>query len=176
MPVRSIVLYPDPVLLSPTREVLAVDDHVRSLVRDLTDTMQAAPGIGLAANQIGEPIRVCVVDPSAGETDGELRVFINPSIQLQEGIQTDEEGCLSFPGVTLEVDRADRIRVRALDAAGVPFVLAADGLLARVILHEIEHLDGQTFLRNVSALRREMVKRDIRKRIKNGDWVTTADR
>jgi peptide deformylase len=174
--VRPVVLYPEPVLLSPTREVETVDEQTRELIRDLTETMYAAPGIGLAANQVGEPLRICVVDPTAGESPGQLRVFVNPRIVHEEGAQTDEEGCLSFPDITLQVERAYRVRVQALDADGRPFELDAEDLLARVIQHEIEHLDGQTFLRNVSALKREMVKREIKKRMKNGDWVTAAAR
>lgn len=176
MAVRPVVLYPDPVLLAPTQEVEGVDARVRELIQDLTETMYAAPGIGLAANQIGVPSRVCVVDPSAGEAPGQLRVFVNPRIVHEEGSQSDEEGCLSFPDITLQVERAFRVRVQAQDAEGRPFELEAEELLARVIQHEIEHLDGQTFLRNVSALKREMVKRDIRKRMKNGDWVTASTR
>lgn len=176
MAVRSIVLYPDPVLLSPTRPVGAVDDAVRSLVQDLIDTMYAAPGIGLAANQIGEPWRICVLDPSGGEEPDALRVLINPVVLEAEGSQVGEEGCLSFPDITLDVDRPYRARVQALDREGRSFVLEGEELLARVMLHEIEHLDGQVFLQNVSPLRRELVKREIRKRIKAGEWVPLAVR
>jgi peptide deformylase len=133
--------------------------------------MYAAPGIGLAANQVREGLRVCVVDLSVGETAGELRVLVNPHIVSVEGSQVDEEGCLSFPDVTLEVERALRATVEALDAEGRPFTLTGEGLLARAVLHEIEHLEGQTFLRNVSPLKRQLVTRQIRKRMKAGDWV-----
>ena len=171
MAVRPIVLYPDPVLLRPTRPVDVVDASVRDLIRDLIDTMHAAPGIGLAANQVGESLRVCVVDLSVGETPGDLNVFVNPRVVAVEGAQVDEEGCLSFPDVTLEVERAARATVEALDAEGRPITVSAEGLLARAMLHEIEHLDGQTFLRNVSPLKRQLVTRQIRKRMKAGDWV-----
>jgi peptide deformylase len=175
--VRPIVLYPDPVLLHPTRPVAAVDDDVRALVRDLVDTMYAAPGIGLAANQIGVPLRVCVVDLSVGETPGELRVFVNPRIVDLQGAEVGEEGCLSFPDVTLEVERGLRATVEALDEEGRPFTLTGEGLLARAMQHEVEHLEGQTFLRNVSPLKRQIVTRQIRKRMKAGDWVpVTAGR
>jgi peptide deformylase len=174
MAVRPIVLYPDPVLLRPTRPVDEVDDDVRQLVRDMADTLYAAPGIGLAANQIGDGRRVCIVDITAGEEPDQLKVLINPVITGQDGRQRGEEGCLSFPDVTLDIDRAEVTTVEALDLEGQPFTLVADGLLARVILHECEHLDGQVFLRNVSSVKRELVKRQIRKRIQAGDWVAMA--
>ena len=138
--------------------------------------MYHAPGIGLAANQVGVALRVCVVDLTAGEAGDALHVFINPVVRETEGRQTDEEGCLSFPDITLEIERANRATVDALDLDGKPFTLNAEGLLARAVLHECEHLDGHTFLRNVSSLRRELAKREIRKRIKAGDWVETAAR
>ena len=171
MAVRPIVLYPDPVLLRPTRQVEVVDQAVRDLIRDLIETMHAAPGIGLAANQVGESHRVCVVDLSVGEEPGDLKVLVNPRVIAVEGSQVDEEGCLSFPDITLEVERAVRATVGALDGDGRPITVTGEGLLARAMLHEIEHLDGQTFLRNVSPLKRQLVTRQIRKRIKAGDWV-----
>ena len=174
MALRPIVVYPDPVLLEPTRDVESVDDEVRRLVRDMVDTMYAAPGIGLAANQVGVPARICIVDLTAGEKPGELKVLINPVVKQVEGSQIGEEGCLSFPDITLEVDRPLRATVEALDLDGKKYVIEAEGLLARAMLHEIEHLDGKTFLRNVSPVRREMVKRRIRKRIKAGDWVAAV--
>lgn len=171
MAIRPIVLYPDPVLLRPTRPVEEVDADVRRLVEDMAETMYEAPGIGLAANQVGVPLRVCLVDITAGDEPDQLQVFVNPKILAADGTQMGDEGCLSFPDVTLEVERSERITVEALDADGSPFSLEADGLMARVILHECEHLAGQTFLRNVSSLKRELVKRQIKKRIKAGDWV-----
>ena len=174
MPFRPIFLYPDPVLLRPTVPVREVDDRTRELVRDLVDTMYAAPGIGLAANQIGVAARVCIVDLTAGDKAGELRVFVNPEVRQAEGREVGEEGCLSFPEITLDIERPCRATVEALDLDGKRFVVEGEGLLARAMLHEIEHLDGFTFLRNVSAVRREMVKRRIRKLIKAGDWVAVV--
>ncbi len=174
MALRPIVLYPDPVLLRPTRLVETVDDAVRELVQDMAETMYAAPGIGLAANQVGVSLRVCVVDITAGERQGELLAFVNPRILETEGREVGEEGCLSFPDIHLDIERARAITVEALDASGQPFRLEAEGMLARVIQHEVEHLDGKTFLRNVSPLKREMVKRKIRKRIEAGDWVAVG--
>jgi peptide deformylase len=154
--------------------VEVVGDAVRGLIRDLIETMHAAPGIGLAANQVGESLRVCVVDLSVGESSSDLRVLVNPRVVAVEGSQVDEEGCLSFPDITLEVERAARTTVEALDAEGRPITVTGEGLLARAMLHEIEHLDGHTFLRNVSPLKRQLVTRQIRKRMKAGDWVAVS--
>ena len=171
MALLPIVLYPDPVLLQPTRPVDSLDDEVRKLVADMTETMYAAPGIGLAANQVGDTRRICIVDLTAGESPGALHVLINPEIVEATGTQLGEEGCLSFPDITIDVRRALDVRVHALDLGGNSFELSAEGLLARAILHECEHLDGTTFLRNLSSLKRELIKKQIRKRIKAGDWV-----
>ena len=176
MSVRPVVLYPDPVLLRPTDPVDSVDDEVRELVEDMVETMVAAPGIGLAANQVGVPRRVCIVDLSAGERPDTLHVFVNPVVLETRGTQVGEEGCLSFPDVTLEIERAYGVTVEALDLEGNKFTLEAEDLLARAILHECEHLDGRVFLRNVSALKRDMVKKQIRKRINSGDWATADTR
>jgi peptide deformylase len=140
----------------------------------MTDTLYAAPGIGLAANQIGVSQRVCIIDLTAGEQQGQLMVFINPVITRTAGRQLGEEGCLSFPGITLEVERPQVACVEALDLEGRSFTLEGEDLLARALVHECEHLDGKVFLQNVSSLRRELVKKQIRKRIKSGDWAALA--
>jgi peptide deformylase len=174
MSIRPIVLYPDPVLLAPTRLVEQVDDSVRRLVADMIETMYAAPGIGLAANQVGASLRLFVMDPTAGESKDGARALLNPVVLEVFGNETGEEGCLSFPDITLEIDRPFRARVEAMDLDGHRFVIDGEGLTARVMLHEIEHLEGETFLRNVSPLKRELVKREIRKRMKSGDWIASA--
>jgi len=171
MAVRPIVLYPDPVLLRPTQPVDQVDDEVRELVLDMVDTMYAAPGIGLAANQVGVSKKICVVDLTGGEQPESLHVFINPVVVEHDGLEIGEEGCLSFPDVTLDVQRAVRVTLEALDLEGNPYRYSGEGLMARVMLHECEHLDGKTFLHNLSSLKREMMKRQIKKRIQAGDWV-----
>lgn len=170
----SIVLYPDPALLRPTVPVTEVDDSVRELVADMVETMYTAPGIGLAANQVERTERVCIVDTSAGQEDDKLHVFVNPEILETEGRHVDEEGCLSFPGISIDVERSFRVRLRALDLKGAAFEFEADGLLGRCIQHECEHLDGHTFLRNLSGLKQGIIKRRIRKRIKDDDWVATS--
>ena len=174
MALRPIVLYPDPMLLRPTEKVGEVTEEIRTLVADMVETMYAEPGVGLAANQVGVPLRLMVVDVSVGETPGELKVLINPEIVHAEGSQIDEEGCLSFPGVTLEIERPHRVTVEARNLDGGRWTLTGEGFMARAICHEIDHLDGRTFLDVVSPLKREMVKRQIRKRIKAGDWVASA--
>jgi peptide deformylase len=175
MAVRPIVVYPDPVLLRATRPVENVDDEIRTLVRDMADTMYVAPGIGLAANQIGVGLRICIIDLTAGEEPDQLHVFINPEVTEADGKQVGEEGCLSFPEIMLDVQRAERVTVEALDLEGKPFSFSAEGLMSRALQHEIEHLDGQVFLRNVSSLKRELVKRQIRRRIKTGDWEAAVE-
>lgn len=174
MAVRRIVLYPDPVLFEETRPVERVDDEVRALVADMVDTMYQAPGIGLAANQIGVSRRVCIVDLSVGEEPGGLHVFVDPRVIDHEGRQRGEEGCLSFPGITLDIERPARATVEWLDLDGKPARATFEGLMARAVLHECEHLDGRVFLQNVSSLKRELVKKEIRRRIEAGDWVETV--
>lgn len=176
MAIRPIVLYPDPVLLTPTQHVETVDASLRELVSDMIDTMHAAPGIGLAANQVGVSRRVCVVDLSVGEKDDELHVFINPRIVDTSGSEVAEEGCLSFPEVHLDIERPFVATVEAEDLLGKTFTITARGLLARAMQHEIEHLEGRVFLQNLSPLKRELLKRQIRKRIKAGDWVPAEPR
>ena len=176
MAVRPIVLYPDPVLLTPTERVEKVDPEIERLVEDMIETMHAAPGIGLAANQVGVGQRVCVVDLSVGEKPEDLHVFINPRIVETSGTEIAEEGCLSFPDIHLDIERPFTATVEAEDLEGKTFTIAARGLLARAMQHEIEHLEGRVFLQNLSPLKRELLKRQIKKRIKAGDWVPTVER
>jgi len=163
MAVRPIVLYPDPVLRRPTAIVETFDDGVKSLVRDLAETMYDAPGVGLAAPQVGVALRVAVVDVAPGEADSQLHVLVNPSILTSEGRESGEEGCLSIPGLAERVDRPKKIRLAAQRADGTPFELEASGFLARAICHEIDHLDGVLFIDRVTGLRKEMVMRRLRK-------------
>lgn len=171
MAILPIVLYPDPILLTPTAEVDEIDDEVRDLVGDLIETMYDAPGVGLAANQAGVGRRICVIDLSVGEDPAQLEVLINPRVVESEGKQFGEEGCLSFPDITLNIQRPDMVKVEALDLEGNKRVIEGRGFMARALLHEIEHLDGQVFIRHISSLKREIIKREIRKRISAGDWV-----
>jgi len=174
MAIRTLVLYPDPVLLRVAERVDVVDDSIRELVRDMTDTMYDAPGVGLAANQVGVSLRVCVVDITAGEEQGHLKVFINPEVIESSGSQIGEEGCLSFPDITIEVERPYAVKVRTLDLEGNETIVEAEDFMARAMLHEFEHLEGQVFLRNISSLKRQILKRKIKKRIQADDWVAMS--
>lgn len=157
----TILEFPDPRLRTRAVPVEHVDDDLRQLIRDMFETMYEAPGIGLAASQVDVHRRFLVCDVS--EEKNRPLVFINPEILEREGEETCQEGCLSIPGIYAEVSRAERIRVRALDADGQVFEMDADGLLAVCIQHEIDHLDGKLFVDYLSPLKREMVKRKLAK-------------
>ena len=157
MALLTILKYPDPRLHTVARPVTVVDDRVRSIVRQLADTMYDAPGIGLAATQCDIHERIVVVDVS--ESMNELRVFINPEI-FQTSLDTKrwEEGCLSVPGVFDEVERPDRVTVRALDEFGQPFTVEADGLLSVCLQHELDHLNGRVFVQHLSRLKQTRIR------------------
>ena len=157
MALLAILKYPDPRLHTVARSVTVVDDRVRSIVRQLADTMYDAPGIGLAATQCDIHERIVVVDVS--ESMNELRVFINPEI-VQTSLHSKrwEEGCLSVPGVFDEVERPDRVTVRALDEFGQPFTVEADGLLAVCLQHELDHLNGRVFVQHLSRLKQTRIR------------------
>ena len=157
-----ILEYPDPRLSKVAARVGVVTPQVRQLVRDMAETMYAAPGIGLAATQVDVHTRVIVIDVS--ETRSELRVFIDPEILEADGEAECEEGCLSVPGYYDKVRRAGRIRVRALDAEGRPFELAAEGLLAVCVQHEMDHLIGKVFVDYLSPLKRARLAIRLRKK------------
>ncbi len=161
MALLPILRFPDPRLQRRARSVAEIDDSIRKLVADMAETMYAAPGIGLAAVQVDVPLRVIVIDVS--EDKSELRVFIDPDIVERSGEQVCEEGCLSVPGVYEKVTRAERVRVRARDLSGEPFELAADGLLAVCIQHEIDHLDGVVFVEHLSRLKQTRIRSRLKK-------------
>jgi peptide deformylase len=161
MALRPILKYPDPVLKQVAKPVSEVTDEIRVLVDDMAETMYAAPGVGLAANQIGVLLRIFVIDVAGEDEPSELRVFINPEILELTGTQTWEEGCLSFPGVTEEIRRAERVRVKALDRDGKPFELEAEGLLAVAIQHENDHLNGVVMLDKLGAVKRRLLGRKL---------------
>jgi peptide deformylase len=168
--IREIVKYPDPVLQKPAEPVSEFDDELRSLVDDMFDSMYAAQGIGLAAPQIGVSKRLTVIDLSFKKNPEEKIVLINPEIIHKEGKQNEEEGCLSLPEIRERVSRAEKVRVRAQDVEGKWFEMDGDELLARAFQHEIDHLDGVLFIFRVSALKRDLLLRKIRKMQKNGEW------
>jgi peptide deformylase len=163
MAIRTILHYPDPRLREKAKPVEAVTPALLQLIDDMAETMYAAPGVGLAATQIGEPHRVFLIDIAGEDEPSDLRVFINPELLERQGDQTWEEGCLSFPGVTEEIKRAARVRVRALDKNGNPFELEADGLLAVAIQHENDHLDGVLMVDHLGLLKKRIVNRKMQK-------------
>ncbi|GMV01949.1 MAG: peptide deformylase [Burkholderiaceae bacterium] len=157
MAVLNILRYPDARLHRVAEPVGEVDERIRQLVRDMAETMYAAPGIGLAATQVDVHLRVIVIDIS--ETRDQLRVFIDPEIvERSADTKVHEEGCLSVPGIYDEVERPDRVTVRALDENGQPFTLQADGLLAVCVQHEIDHLNGRVFVQYLSRLKQSRIK------------------
>jgi len=161
--IREIRLFGDPVLREPAEPVAAIDDRVRALVADLVETMYEADGVGLAAPQVGIGLRVIVVDTREEEGSGAL-ALINPRI-ADASVETDkvEEGCLSIPGIAEIVERPARVVVEALDPDGEPVRIEADGLSARALQHEVDHLDGVLFLDRLSALKRKMALQKWRK-------------
>ena len=162
--VRTILHYPDPRLRDKALPVAEVTPAIQQLVDDMAETMYAAPGVGLAATQIGEKHRIFVIDTAADDEPSKFMVFINPEIVAGEGKITWEEGCLSFPTVTEEIDRKARVRVRALDRAGKSFELDAEGLLAVAVQHELDHLDGVLMIDHMGALKKRIVDRKMRRR------------
>lgn len=162
MALLPILTYPDPRLHKVAAPVAMVDDRIRQLVRDMAETMYAAPGVGLAATQVDVHERVVVIDVS--ENNDTLLVLINPEITWKsDDLETFEEGCLSVPGVYDEVERAAEVRVRALDENGDAFELEADGLLAVCIQHELDHLQGKVFVEYLSRLKQSRLKARIKK-------------
>ncbi len=166
MAVREVVVWPDPRLRQETQPVAAIDDRVRALYRDLCDTMYAENGLGIAAIQIGDPTRMFLVEPKlAGRDENDPPVaFINPEVVFaSDETQLSEEGCLSFPDVYVEVERPMRARVRALGIDGEMFEVEGEGLLARCLLHEFDHLTGKLLVDFVGPLKRQMIKRKLQK-------------
>ena len=168
--ILDIVKYGDPILTTRAEEVTEFNGELHKLVDDMFETMYGAPGVGLAAPQVGLLKRLFVMDCTSGRDRKRKLVLINPVIELEEGEQTGDEGCLSFPGIYVEVKRAERVVVRAQDIDGSPFKLDLMNLEARCAAHETDHLDGEVFINYLSPLKRDLVKRKIKKRIKQNDW------
>jgi len=161
MALLAILHYPDERLHTVAAPVAAVDERIRTLVRDMAETMYAAPGIGLAATQVDVHERVIVIDIS--DARNELQVFINPEIIESSGEEESEEGCLSVPGIFDTVRRAAAVKVRALDQNGVSRVIDADGLLAVCIQHEMDHLQGKVFVEYLSRLKQQRIAAKLKK-------------
>jgi peptide deformylase len=164
MAVLDILRYPDPRLYRKAEPVAEIDESLRTLVRDMAETMYAAPGMGLAATQVDVHRRVVVID--ASENRDQLLVLINPEIVSREGVQYCEEGCLSLPGIYDAVERAERVTVRALGLDGKPFTLTAEKLLAICIQHELDHLEGKVFVDYLSRLKQQRIKARLQKQLR----------
>jgi len=161
--VREIVIWPDPVLKEIAKPVERVDDSLRKLLDDMAETMYAADGVGLAAPQVAVLKRVIVIDTSPRQEGQKLIHLVNPEIVKTEGITTYTEGCLSIPGEAEDVERAAKVWVRALDYHGKSYQLECDGLLAIAVQHEYDHLQGTLFVDHLSSLKRELIRRRMKK-------------
>ena len=168
--IYSIVKYGDPVLEKPAQTVTAFDDELKKLVEDMFESMYAARGVGLAAPQIGVSKRLAVVDITFKEQPDAKLVLVNPEIIYKEGRQRSTEGCLSIPEFREEVTRAKTVTVRAQDIHGKFFEHTGEDLLARALLHETDHLHGKLYISHISALKRDLIKRRIKKLVKAGEW------
>lgn len=168
--ILEIVKYPDPVLQRPAERVTEFGKDLQTLVNDMFDSMYAAQGIGLAAPQVGVSKRITVIDLSFNKDPEQKLVLINPEIVLREGKQFAEEGCLSFPEIREKVSRAAKVTIRAQNAKGEWFEKDGEELLSRCFQHEIDHLDGVLFIFRISALKRDLALRKIRKMQRLGEW------
>ena len=168
--ILNIVKYPEPVLQQPGEPVTEFNDELRKLVADMFETTYASQGVGLAAPQVGVSKRVTVIDLSMGKDPAQKLVLVNPEIISNEGKQYEEEGCLSFPDIHEKVVRAAKVSIRAQNERGKWFEMDAEELLSRCFQHEIDHLDGIIFLLRMSALKRNLNLRKIRKMQSEGTW------
>ena len=162
--VRTILHYPDKRLREKGKKIEAVTAELRVLIDDMAETMYAAPGVGLAATQIGELLQLFIIDIASDDEPSELRVFVNPEILERDGEIVWQEGCLSFPGVQEDIDRAAKVRVRAQGRDGETFEIEAEGLLAVAIQHEYDHLQGQLMIDHMGPLKKRLTHRKMVKR------------
>lgn len=168
--IYPIVKFGDPVLEKPAAEITAFDDDLKKLAEDMFESMYAARGVGLAAPQIGISKRIAVVDVTFKEDPHAKLALINPVIVSKEGRQRNSEGCLSIPEFREEVSRARTVTIRAQDLTGKFFERTGEELLARAFLHETDHLNGKLYISHISALKRDLIKRKIKKLMKAGEW------
>lgn len=166
----DIVKYGDPVLQKEGEEIKNIDGQLANFISNMFDTMYDAKGVGLAAPQVALSKKLFVMDVSAGKETKERIVCINPQIVDTKGTVVNEEGCLSFPGIYFEVERPEIVTVQAIDLNGKEFTFEVDGLAARCVLHEKDHIDGKVFIEYLSPLKRELIKKKIGKKIKLGEW------
>jgi peptide deformylase len=168
--IRPILRYGDPLLHQPASEVSVVDDSVQQLIDDMIATMYAAPGVGLAATQVGVPLRVFVIDLSVGRRAADLVVMVNPVFIERDGMQLEEEGCLSVPGFNATVVRPARAVIRGLDRSGNEQTIEGRELLARAFQHEMDHLDGTVFIDRLRGIKKDLIVRRIHKLKRSGRW------
>ena len=173
MAIKKILTYPDPVLRQKVETVTSFDDSLKQLARDLAETMYDAPGAGLAANQIGVCLRVVVIDVSASKEEKKHLVLVNPEIIEKEGCQIDEEGCLSVIDLTANVERYSKLLVRAQDLDGKTWEFPAEDFFARVIQHELDHLNGILFIDRLSPLKRTLYKKRLKKILREQEEVSS---
>jgi len=166
LPIRT---YPDPVLRQRCARIESFDEALRRLAADMIETMHVAPGVGLAAPQVGVPLRLTVVDPTGGKDAQAIRVLVNPQIVASSGNQVDSEGCLSLPDFSDKVERPERVTLVASDLEGRPFELSGEGFLARILCHEVDHLDGVLFVDRLRGLRRERARRHLKRLLRKGE-------
>jgi peptide deformylase len=171
MALLPIKIHPDPVLRVKCATVETFDGDLKRLAEDMIQTMNAAPGVGLAACQVGHEIRLAIVDPSAGEDPTALHVLVNPEIVEDRGRVIDDEGCLSIPGITEKVARPTYVKIEAQNLEGETFVLEGEELMARVICHEVDHLNGVLFIDRLAGLRKERVKRKMKRMARDQEAV-----
>jgi peptide deformylase len=164
------VLFGAEVLEKPAELVTKISDEEIRLIQDMVETMYQAPGVGLAANQVGVSKRIMVTDPSAGEKRNQLITIVNPQIVVAEGEQYEDEGCLSVPGFSAAVVRPKTVVIAGVDVNGKEINVEGKELLARAFCHEMDHLNGVFFLDHLSFIKRDMIKRKIRKLMKQGEW------
>ena len=168
--IRPIVKYGTSLLHRPSERVEDIGPDLQKLIDDMIETMYAAPGVGLAAPQIGVPLRLFVVDISVGRNPKDLMTFVNPEFVEREGMQLEEEGCLSLPGFTATVARPARVRVRGQDRTGAEQIVEGTGLLARAFQHEMDHLEGRLFVDHLRGIKRDLIVRRIQKLTRAGEW------
>jgi peptide deformylase len=168
--IRSILRHGSDVLHRPSKPVDAVTDEIRALVDDMIQTMYAAPGVGLAAPQVGVPLRIFVADITVGRDEAALHVFINPQFVERDGMQLEDEGCLSVPGFSATVARPFRAVVTGLDRHGSEHTVEGTGLLARCFQHEMDHLEGTLFVDRLRGLQKDLIVRKVKKLTRAGKW------
>jgi peptide deformylase len=168
--IRPILRYGADALHRPASPIIEITADVQQLIDDMIQTMYAAPGIGLAAPQIGESLRLFVADISVGRNAADLLVFINPEFEARDGMQLEEEGCLSLPGFNATVARPSRAVLQGLDRHGQPQRIEATGLLARCFQHEMDHLEGTLFVEKLRGLQKDLILRKVKKLARSGKW------